>query len=374
MSDRLRLLFCARDMGAALNLAPVARLLAGRAGVEVRVVAQQPALAYLKAEAGRGGFVVTPFEGGEAQGPGDAGELLAAARTVLDALRPHAVLTGLSWPGAGVDEAMAVVAKVPVLAFQDFWGDVNLTLGRVADRFLVRDDLAARLTFERCGKPCLVVGSPKYEAYDGLDVTALREAGRERLPGRGPVAGFFGQPLGDLPGYARSAAAFGRALAAACPEARLLFAPHPKETGGAALAALGAGGLLVMRADFSCIEEALAACDVAATCFSSCGEDLAELRARGGDGLATMLYLLFEPDVADVFGRGAGLDFVPAARQGRAVEVRAAERLSVAVASALAGRTGRTAAAVRPGATRAVAEALLEAARVKGTDRRAAHA
>ena len=374
MSDGLRLLLCARDMGAALNLAPVARLLAGQAGVELRVVAQQPALAYLKAEAGHGGFAVTPFTGGEAGGLGDAGELLAAARAVLDALRPHAVLTGLSWPGAGVDEAMAVVAEVPVLAFQDAWGDVNLTLGRIADRFLVRDDLAARLTFERCGRPCLVVGSPKYEAYGGLDVATLRAAGRERLPGRGPVAGFFGQPLGDLPGYARSARAFGRAIAAVCPEARLFFAPHPKEAGGAALTALGAAGLSVVRADFSRVEEALAACDVAATCFSSCGEDLAELRARGGDGLATMLYLLFEPDLAAVFGRGTGLDFVPVARQGRAVEVREVAHLPVAVAESLAGRIGRAAAVAPLGAARAVAEALLDAARGNGTDRRAAHA
>ncbi len=312
MPGPLTLLFAARDVNAARNLAPVAAL-AGH-GHTVRLAAQRPAL-----EIFRQAF---PEVLAVDDGPDAARE---AAGAWLREISPDAVIVGVSGPEPGLDEALLAARPegVPGFVFQDFWGDVNPGYRPRGETFLVPDACAARVTAARTPSPCAVAGWPKYDAYAELDPPALRRAAREILGlGAQRLAGFFGQPLDGLPGYPASAAAAARDTAAAWPEAVFLHRPHPRETPEQARtvrAALAAAGRPVLDGPALSAEAALCACDLILTPFSSCGLDALHLSRVSPAPLGAVLYLGLEHDVVAHFRAYTGLDALPPATAGLAL-------------------------------------------------------
>ena len=314
MPGPLSLLFAARDVNAARNLALVAAL-AGRAhGHTVRLAAQRPALAIFQQAFPE---VLAVDDGLDAA--------RTAAATWLGQTSPDAVIVGASGPEPGLDEALLAARPetVPGFVFQDFWGDVNPGYQPRGETFLVPDACAARMTAARVQAPCAVVGWPKYDAYAALDPPALRQAARAALGlGERRLAGFFGQPLDGLPGYPASAAAAARATAAAWPEAAFLHRPHPRETPGQARdvrAALAASGRPVLNGPELSAEAALCACDLILTPFSSCGLDALHLSRVSPVPLGAVLYLGLEKDVVAHFRAYTGLDALPPAAAGLAL-------------------------------------------------------
>ena len=181
------------------------------------------------------GIHPAPFElrgGGDAIGvDDDPDELLATAAAIVRERKPDVILASASSFGSGIDEALLASRDTKTFCIQDFWGDVNLSLGVPADTYLVMDDDAARISRERWGVRTVVVGAPKYDRYIDLDVRETRSEVRRELKVRSgqAVVGMFGQSP-DIPGHAEAMGDLVAAVGDLDPRPVLLLREHPKFT------------------------------------------------------------------------------------------------------------------------------------------------
>jgi len=297
----IRLLITARDVAAALHLVQVAKVAAGDPRFDVVIAAQDPAARHFAA-AGLA-FEQVPAASTRAADDAAAGVVRAGARSLLEHVRPDAVLVGLSTPfDAGLDEAILAEAEVPSSLLQDFWGEQNLILGRGADQILGIDLQAAERNAERYQVPTVVVGSPRHAAYASLDIPAIRARARAALGVTEPacVIGFFGQALHSLPGYRRTIEQF--LSAADGMDATFLLRPHPREGAGQrgqTEAMFTNSGLAVTLDHSPDVETALAACDVVVSLFSICTFDASYLNRFSPQPVAVPMSLLFDQEIAD---------------------------------------------------------------------------
>lgn len=319
MSPRRKILFSARDPGAAGHIQALVRYFCADGRFEVILTASGVALEMLARE----GLAPMPFalpDGADSIQPGqNPGLLLAEAQKLLDRVRPDAVFTSLSSFGVGIDEALLATAAVPTFALQDFWGDVNLGLGTPADLYLVMDDFAAELTRKRWGVKALAVGAPKYTLYENLDIVAMRRETRGRLgapPGH-RVIGWFGQSP-DIPGHEEVLEDFLQALTHVPGKPTLVLKEHPKsrQVENQHLARAEALGLTVVEAAAGTAEDWLTACDLVVTVFSACGLDHAFLSAYSPRPLGCVLYLVTNEPVRRCMAEWCGIDRFPIVDQG----------------------------------------------------------
>lgn len=357
-----RLLISARDPAAAWNMVEVARVALADPRFDIHVHAAEPAFGILAGQ----GLPVRRFHAGPANAPAspEADAVLAEAALLLDAVRPDAVLVGLSQPGeGGIDEALLALATVPRYALQDFWGDVNGFFGRTADLYFVMDEEAARLTRALHGVSALTIGSPRYARYAGIDVGALRRETRGHLGvGDGvPLIGLFGQPLWQEPGYGRTVTAFAHA-AAAVSGASVLLRPHPREPTEAVVTVqrqLEGAGVCVLSATSGSSDPYLAACDAVCSAFSLSGLDVLQLSAQSPKPLGGVVYMLFDSGLCDAYRASSRLDTIPLVTHGLALAPASADDLTDALATALSPawqqRVRARAGAVLPQSARAAA-------------------
>jgi hypothetical protein len=321
MSRRKKILFSARDPGAAGHIKALIHYFCAHGRFEVILTASGVALEMLAQE----GLEPIPFHlpgGIDSIQPGqDPGLLLQEAKGLLDRLQPDAVLTSLSSLGVGIDEALLATAEVPTFALQDFWGDVNLGLGVPADLYLVMDDFAAELSRKRWGVKALAVGAPKYTLYRDLDIMALRRKTR-RLLGAKPddrVIGWFGQSP-EMPGHEAVFQDFLNALASIEEKPKLFLREHPKFLWGrlehleAAQAILGMS--VADTTGTGTTEEWLAACDLVVTLNSLCGLDHGFLSAYSPGPIGSVLYLATNKLARQFISEKCGMLGFPILQQG----------------------------------------------------------
>jgi hypothetical protein len=345
--NRVTLLVSARDPAAAFQLAAFCEAARDDPRFRLAVVAQQPALAILRA---RGIEVrALPFVYARDADGAEGHALLALADEVLAETRPDVLLCGLSSPGeGGIDEALLARRSAPAFVMQDFWGEQNGFFGRGPDAVFVLDEIAAALSRARHGTPALVTGSPRHGQYGHLDLAATRRAvrGRFGIDPVAPVVGLFGQHLHDRPGYRRTLAAWVEAGLGMPGETRFLYRPHPRELPGEraeTLSWLAEAGLAVATLDEATTEEALVACDAACTVFSNCAYDAAYLNYFSPAPLVTPMMLLFDAEMASLYASLAHHDELPYLSQGLVVAVRERAALGAALAEAIGGEgKGRT--------------------------------
>ena len=235
----------------------------------------------------------------------DTEQLLTAARAALEQHRPEMILSGVSGPDCGVDEALLTAGReqgLPCYALQSFWGDVNDTLGAVAETFFVLDQQAARLTRQRYPVRTVPIGSLKHANYAAFDISGMRQQQRAKLKlqPEQQLIGVFGQPLGQLPGYLETLQHLALKLSSRPRSDTVLYRPHPKETEtqrDKSLTILQQSGLKVQLDSDPQVERSLCACDVVVSAFSSCGLDALYLNALSPQPLNSVLYLLFNPEL-----------------------------------------------------------------------------
>ena len=326
----LRLLMSARDPGAAHHIVAIARGGLADDRFAIDLVATGAAEAVLRS-AGLTFRAMPPAS--------DDAALREQATTLLADHGPDAVVVGGAGPGPGIDEALLAVAATPTYAFQDYWGDVNLTLGRPAGTYFVLDEYAAGLTRQRVDARIRVVGSPKHAAYAGLDPIALRAGGRAAAGVRPGwfLAGIFGQALWPRAGYRRTCAALARALATMGGRARVVYRPHPKESPEDAVAALGvfrAAGLDLAVPPWRSTEQGLCACDLVITSYSTCGYDQMHLNRLAPVPLGVVVYVPFDPEIRSLASAAGGAP-TPPLGGGLGVLVEAEAALAPALQAAL---------------------------------------
>lgn len=300
--ERVRLLVSACDPGAAHHMCEVVRYGREKGVLEPTLLAGPPALEIFK----RAGFTVRSFGSGRTEQTDSYSvpAILDEAAYHIENIKPDAILVGLSGPDRGVDEALiARSGAIPTYAIQDFWGDVNPGFGKLPETYFVLDEAAADLTRLRAASSRIVVtGSARHAAMAKLDTMKLRAAFRSRTDAASPglIAVFFGQPQWKLPGYGLTLSKTARALARVSPGATLLYRPHPKESHSdrrKALDCLAVPELSVLVDDAPVVEQSLCGADLAFTCFSSCGLDLAHLNRVSAVPLSPILFIMCEGDV-----------------------------------------------------------------------------
>jgi len=333
-----RILLSARDPGAVGNLLPLLALLR-ESGYTVNLASSGAALERLRGEGESPNAIRLPDGRDHIIEGEDPSPLLAEAQAVLRSERPDLVIVSLSSLGAGIDEALCRASRVPVLAYQDFWGDVNPGLGRTADLYLTMDEAATRLTRKRWAVECATVGSLKYHCYSESGHSRRRGELRAALGLEGRAAvGYFGQPP-EVPGLEATWRSFLSALDAAAPDAALILKEHPKSGPGSrekSLRAARAGGRKVLdAAGDPDTERWLLACDLIATPFSACAVDHAFLSAFSSEPIGSALFVLTDPGTRRFFREYSGMRRFPTVDAGVGTVAETPAQLREAVAQAL---------------------------------------
>jgi len=318
----LRLLLSARDTGSVGHVQAILDEAAHHPWLDVIVYADGSALKELeKKYRSIGRFALSATDAPSAD---YAFRMVSEARRIIEIEKPDAVLVGVSHCNeAGLDEAfLAAAFDRPRFAIQDFWGDVNLTLGTGAEMYFALDEVAVRLTASRHGMAAIACGSAKHQRYGSLNVGALRFSARNQLgihSGR-TVVGYFGQSLAHLSGYDSLLRTFARTVAAIGGDVSLIYRPHPRESDAKIARTLACfyegGGIQAALVKEGVTESWLAASDVVVSCFSSCAYDAAFLNRFSSVPINSAIYLLFDESVAEYFRTVTGLDVPPPAELG----------------------------------------------------------
>lgn len=339
----IKLLITARDVAAALHLIQVANAARADKRFQVQIAAQQPAARHFL-DAGFEVQLIEPLSTRSAQ-TAEAVELRSVARRLLSAAAPDAVLAGLSTPfDAGLDEAVLLESRVPTVLFQDFWGEQNLLLGKGADLVLAVDDEAVLLNKKRYGIDSCKVGSARHAAYRALDIAGIRQRARAELgiAANECLIGFFGQALHQLPGYARTVQHFVNALASLPTAVRLLVRPHPRENAEqrkATEALFIKSGLNLAPPLEGPVENALIACDVACSLFSSCTYDAAYLNRFSAAPVAVPLSMLFDQEIVTYCEQHVNFETFPYHRSGAVLAVHDPLQLASVLAQSMQAST-----------------------------------
>lgn len=338
--EKITLLLSARDTGSVGHIQAVLEEASLHSWCKCIVYADDPAFRHLQADFP----AVSRFKLSASPTPTKeyTDRMVAEARRIIIAENPQALLVGVSHcDEAGLDEAfLAAAFDRPKFAIQDFWGDVNSTLGATADVYFALDELAVRLTNTRHGKIALACGSPKHHRYGMLDIRMLRETARNQLgfAADQPIIGYFGQSLAHRSGYADLLRSFARNVADLGSYARLVYRPHPRENDSeiaATLACFSGGGAPAKLLNQGATEQWLAASDVVVSCFSSCAYDAAFLNRYSLVPINAAVYLLHEASVAEYFLAVTGLEVPPPAELGLARAVLHEHSLGDALRQAL---------------------------------------
>lgn len=316
-------------------MAPIIR--SAHRGVDVApiVVAQSPALEYLLAE----GFSVRRVRCAPLRDINDPRkpDLFQETDDILSDEAPDAILTGLSGPGVGIDEALTYRGHTPFkYSVQDSEGLVVLGFDQAAPTYFVANEWAAARTRRYPKVAPVVVGSLRHAAYAALSPRQLRAVGRARLHGSATATtvGFYGQPAWQWGGYARTIARLAASVHRVMPEALVFYRPHPKESPverDATLDLFSASHVHAVLDPNPDIETSLCVPDIVASCYSLCNVDQIYLQRQSNVPLGTVLYLLFEPDLLKTFAGDGGAEVPWHVQQEVAFSVTRAEDLDHAL-------------------------------------------
>lgn len=283
----------------------------------MHVVAQQPAAGLLMDQ----GLEVSTLE---LETPDDASHqaaraLLAAAGAKITSIRPDVIVTGLSGPGLGIDEALVARAgPIPTVSLQDIPGYLVTGFGQPAQTYLVETEDAVASTQAKAAVTAIAIGALKYARYADLDMGAVRQENRPER-GVGTLYSFYGQPAWQWDGYLRSLNRYAEVLGDMAPGAEVIYRPHPKETAAQQAQTMDVfrrAGVRPVRDDMSSVEQSLAVPDVVVTCFSTCGIDLVHLQARSSTPLGVGVFLMFEDDLRQTHAADTGHPLPWPAQQG----------------------------------------------------------
>lgn len=299
MDANTRLLISARDAGAANNLLPVIQLAQQQPGLVLKVVAGHPADRIFR-QAGLSIQAITDT----------SEQVLQQAQTLLDDFQPTRILTGLSGPNCGIDEALlALAGKTPSYALQDFWGDINKGFGEYADTYLVRDSYAAKVTRQRAQVSTFVTGAPARARMPGRlkqRLLSRRLRQRHRVNQTHRLVLLCTQPLWQQPGYHQTLIDALEAL----PDCHLLVRHHPRDTQTERHIMQR---LLVRHCHTPWsisedrFEALLTASDLLLSAFSNCGLDMALMNTSNPAQAAIPLYLLHNPKLRRLYRDWTGL-------------------------------------------------------------------
>jgi hypothetical protein len=313
----MKVIVTARDPATAVSFEKLLPVLSGHPEFHLRVFCQHPAfdiLAVTQANA--------PFELMEV----DNDEFSIALeddfiRQQFVEFQPDAVLTGISGPDTGIDEAVLHYAHkkgVPSYALQSFWGDINQTAGAIPETAFVLDEEAVRVTRQRYPQiRSISIGSIKHLDYSHYDPLVNRAQKRPGLVKNATVlVGFYGQPIPEIPGYLETIQGLARQLRSWDRAFKVMVRPHPKESRVLRAQTMkilrtALGDERVLTDPFEDIKDSLAVCDLVTSAFSTCGFDNLYLNEIAPEAFNASVYLWFRPELIRWWQKYSHLEVMP---------------------------------------------------------------
>lgn len=325
---RIKLLITARDPATAVSFQILIPKLNADTRFEIKVLAQEPAATILKDL-----DCVEPFKAHK-----NFIHNLIQIEKIVKEFTPNAVLTGISGPDAGVDEATLKVAEelgIESYALQSFWGDINQLSGAVPRHAFVLDDEATKLTNQRYKQVrCIPIGSIKHADFKDYDVLNLRQQKRQNLAEDEVVIGFYGQPILDIKGYFETIEAMVRQLQNWPKKFKLIYRPHPKESdelfNKTKQLFTNAFANNVIVDNETDIVASLVKADLVVSVFSTCGFDNLYLNEISSTPFNSSIYLWFDSCMIQWWKDYSGLEIMPLISEGLLLSVdKESEMLNV---------------------------------------------
>lgn len=301
--DKLRVLFSARDLGAAEVIAEVIKSANNDSRFEVFVVAEGKALEwFLQNGLAAQGFLSQPIESSSDR---ERDGLLAEAEQVLKCIMPDAIISGMSGPTIGVDEALiASAGSIATYVIQDYAGWVVNGFECHAETYFVGDVEAKKITDSRYDVRTIVSGSPRYQKYSKLTPFIMRTDARHSLlkDNATTLIGFYGQSAWDIDGYWQTIDDLAEELCESELDLAIMYRPHPAESTierEKILSRFRETGRLVILDPHDSVEMSLSVVDIVTTCFSSCGECQINLSRASSAPLGSVIYLMHHESLRD---------------------------------------------------------------------------
>jgi len=247
----------------------------------------------------------------------------------FDEFDPDCLLTGISGPNNfGIDEILLNIGgkrrKVKTFSVQSYWGDVNKSLGFIANTIFVIDDFANKITLSRASDSNTIITGPlQSEIYNKVDVNKERTLFKDKYDGHDvSMVGLFGQPLFEHGWYRDTMKSFIETLNRVDQPVKVVYKPHPKES----LLSIKwmTDQLSRSNLDFIVPEDqevlsVIAGTDVAVSLFSTIGYDLQNLLKKSEYAFSIPLYLFFNEECRRWFKRYCHLSKIPMSENGAIV-------------------------------------------------------
>lgn len=291
MADPVKLLISARDPGAATHLGQFAKHVKKDPRYKLTLYASPPASHFfdqLKLD-----YQLTP--------PG--GDIQTIAYDIIRNEKPNIILTGLSDPDIGIDEALQRAANnVPCYTYQDFWGCINPKQMYANSHFLTLDPVATTLSLKLGAASATTIGSLNHDKLKYRECLLARQTFRQKhkIQSKDVVAGLALQPLWHLASYRKSIAFFLQNLNAD----RLLVRFHPKQAGikkTQILSFINRHYKYPHQIDNSTILNFTVGCDLITSAFSNTNFDLVMANRLSMKGFATSYMLWYNKELINWF-------------------------------------------------------------------------
>lgn len=335
----MKVMISARDPGATLNLIEIIGYISKCNDIQMKIIAARPGYDYFL----KSGIPVEqcPIDAVRDADDPQSDQLLKWAAKKIDEFIPDVVLTGVSGPDAGIDEALLKAAKsssIPTCALQDFWGDVNSTFGQPADVYFVFDSQAAELTSVKVHSEAIISGLPKYVTYKNINPFVIRDKVRKKydIAPEKTIVAFLGQPLHDHEDYYETIKAFSTALQNTLSDAVYIYRPHPKEQNVPLTARLfkDNGIDIEFFEQDERVEHLLSTTDIVFTIFSNCALDFLYLNRYAPFPLGNVVFLFFNKKIQQLYTKFTGLEFLPRLYNRLSIIVDKVEMLQEAIGDA----------------------------------------
>ncbi|WP_068585821.1 hypothetical protein [Thiomicrospira sp. WB1] len=329
----MNLIVTARDPATAVSFDKLLPVLAKHPQFQLRVLCQHPAYDILAITQSSASFDLIEVNNDEFRVTLEDDFI----REQFSDFQPDAVLTGISGPDTGIDEAVLHYARqrsIQSYALQSFWGDINQKARAIPDTAFVLDEEAARVTEQRYPQIRSVpIGSIKHMDYCHYAPLPERQQKRPGLVKTEEVlVGFYGQPIPDIPGYLETIQGLARQLRHWDRAFKVMVRPHPKES-----SVLRVQTLAMLRAElgtervvtdpFDDIKDSLVVCDLVTSAFSTCGFDNLYLNEIAPQAFSTSVYLWFQPELIQWWRAYSQLERMPLIEEGLLLAVEKEEQM-----------------------------------------------
>ncbi len=307
----MKLLITGRDAGTVRFITDLAKT-ARACNWIVSIAAQPPASQMLK-EIGIECDDLPGVTVGSSDDP-NLQDLMSMAQRLVETHSPDAILTTISGPRAGIDEAiLRLKSEIPRYSSQGYPGNLNHALGTQPDIVFVADSPAVELTAKQMSAPLppiIPVGSLIAQSLHGRDWTEIRSLGREKL-GCGedvPIFVYFLQPLEENVSYVDSVIKWARCTSKL---GRAIIRSHPGKKDSTILKNIARLGLnIVVEPTGLTSVEQIAASDVVSSAFSSANMETDYINCLLDQPGPVSHYVLPE-GVMSIFRDSTGLEAPP---------------------------------------------------------------